>query len=476
MPDITETAQNSTQREGFAARARTPFRKETPNQSGPQTPAERLADLQQNTPTKTLTGKSRQVPGNSIPDLELASLASEERANLSTELSSIGQSIQAQREPIDPELEEALASEAAEMAPNASLGYQSPDPTATAQDKARIALETLALELGAEGNVTPDGRPTLSGEKAAELRSLIDAQLLAGREAIEKALKTKSQDKEAQAQTKDKNGPNRNLLLEERDDTAIAADVAHDLDIFRNQEPEELSPEEQAAIAHDAAIVDGSFARAGAVAQSQKWDLREDALGGLVAQFATQKEAEDAQAKQGAAMQEFSVWPHVENQPDDLYRVGYGRDPAEQEEYSDRLQAALDSGKPLVHPLPQVANEKDGDEAIRQPKEPIAVRLTGEQTRLLVTNEYPNNVQAQNQALYEITNSDSTVAVLKDTVHLDYSEEDKTYFASLDKDAKPGLDQKLTQLQAEQDRRRQPPPQERERGRQRERTKDYERD
>ncbi len=283
-----------------------------------QTPTDRLKDLQQQNGSTAQPLTSRQ-PGNSIPNLETESLAPEEKAALDTELSAIGDQIQSRNSPIDSELEDSLEAEKAEYSAAGNLAYETPDPAASSQDKARLALEALALDLGAEGSLT-NGTPTLTGDRADELRSVIAAQTLVAQEAIEKAIKAK----------------------------------------------------------------------------------------------------------------------------------------AKEQEQAD-LQADQQKQKPLE-------------------AEPLAVRLTDEQTRLLVTNEYPNNVQAQNQALYNITNSDQTVSVLKDTINLDYSKENNTYFASLDKDAKPALDQKLTQLQAEQDRKRQPPPQEREKSRQRDRSKDYERD
>ena len=283
-----------------------------------QTPTDRLKDLQQENGSaiRPLTGRQ---PGNSIPNLETESLAPEEKAALDTELSAIGDQIQSRESPIDSELEDSLEAEKAEYSAAGNLAYQTPDPGASSQDRARLALEALALDLGAEGSIT-NGTPILTGEKADELRSVIAAQTLAAQEAIEKAIKVK----------------------------------------------------------------------------------------------------------------------------------------AKEQEQAD-LQADQQKQKPL-----------EG--------EPLAVRLTDEQTRLLIANEYPNNVQAQNQAIYNITNTDQPVSVLRDTVNLDYSDENNTYFASLDKDAKPALDQKLTQLLAEQERKRQPPPQEREKSRQRERSKDYERE
>lgn len=85
---------------------------------------------------------------------------------------------------------------------------------------------------------------------------------------------------------------------------------------------------------------------------------------------------------------------------------------------------------------------------------PIAVILTADQTRHLIEEAHPHDVRAQAKAMHDITNTMNTVTVLNNTVSLDYSDNVPGYFAVLDKDAKPALDQKLTQLQAKQDRER----------------------
>jgi hypothetical protein len=75
-----------------------------------------------------------------------------------------------------------------------------------------------------------------------------------------------------------------------------------------------------------------------------------------------------------------------------------------------------------------------------------------EQTKLLLSAEYPNNTQQQTTALYNIYSGNAPVDVMNESVALDYSEDQKSFFATLDKDEKPALDAKLTQLQTEKER------------------------
>ncbi len=107
-------------------------------------------------------------------------------------------------------------------------------------------------------------------------------------------------------------------------------------------------------------------------------------------------------------------------------------------------------------------------------KQPVAVELSGEQARLLIADAHPNNPPAQARALYAITNTDEPVTILQGSVSLDYSADAQGYFAVMDKEAKPALDQKLTQLQAKEDRKYQPSQQQA--SSQRNRDNDYERD
>ncbi|WP_035356965.1 hypothetical protein [Edaphobacter aggregans] len=81
-----------------------------------------------------------------------------------------------------------------------------------------------------------------------------------------------------------------------------------------------------------------------------------------------------------------------------------------------------------------VAEDREGDKQNLQtanpptPKEPIAVRLTEEQTKLLLSAEYPNNSQQQTTALYNVYNGIEKVDVMNESVALDYSEDLKRAF------------------------------------------------
>jgi fido (protein-threonine AMPylation protein) len=87
-------------------------------------------------------------------------------------------------------------------------------------------------------------------------------------------------------------------------------------------------------------------------------------------------------------------------------------------------------------------------------KEPIAVRLTEDQAKLLLSAEYPDDAPQQTAALYNVYNGGDDVNVMGDSVALDYSPEQKALYAALSREEKPALDQKLTQLRADNDRTR----------------------
>lgn len=81
----------------------------------------------------------------------------------------------------------------------------------------------------------------------------------------------------------------------------------------------------------------------------------------------------------------------------------------------------------------------------------IAVQLTEEQTRLLLSAEYPNDGNTQTTALNEIL-AGNPVEIENESILLDYSQDSKTFFAKLDAQEKPALDAKLKQLQLDQER------------------------
>lgn len=105
----------------------------------------------------------------------------------------------------------------------------------------------------------------------------------------------------------------------------------------------------------------------------------------------------------------------------------------------------------------------------------IAVRLTEDQIKLLLSSEYPNDGQKQNTALANIYNGDEEINVFNETVQLDHSDDEQTYFAILEQNEKPALDAKLTQLQRVQEREKEAQ-QEAQDPRQRERTRERSRE
>jgi N12 class adenine-specific DNA methylase len=79
---------------------------------------------------------------------------------------------------------------------------------------------------------------------------------------------------------------------------------------------------------------------------------------------------------------------------------------------------------------------------------PIAVHLTLAQATLLLSAEYPDNTQQQNRALHCIYSGCEAVNVMHDSVALDYSDNRKSFFATLDNTHKATFDKTLTTLQA----------------------------
>src|SRR5579859_970022 len=78
----------------------------------------------------------------------------------------------------------------------------------------------------------------------------------------------------------------------------------------------------------------------------QLWELREDACGELISQHTSQADAMQAIYNIPREWrQEVTVWPHVMDQPDHLYKNGYGRDPKEQQAHIDAVQSIIALGK-----------------------------------------------------------------------------------------------------------------------------------
>ena len=118
------------------------------------------------------------------------------------------------------------------------------------------------------------------------------------------------------------------------------------------------------------------------------------------------------------------------------------------------------------------ADQDDEKDLGERSKESIAVRLTEEQTKLLLSSEYPNDGRTQTTALAAIYSGEDQVNIMDESVQLDYSENEQTFFAILERGEKPALDAKLTQLQNERmrdnaDREKAQDPRQRERSRER---------
>ena len=121
-------------------------------------------------------------------------------------------------------------------------------------------------------------------------------------------------------------------------------------------------------------------------------------------------------------------------------------DTLEQVAGSPASSAAIDKH---ISPAPKSTLKETRITDLATTKQPIAIRLTEEQTKLLLAAEYPNNTRQQNAALNSIYTGSAPINVMNETIALDYSEAQKSFFATLDKDLKPTLDQTLTQLQSE---------------------------
>jgi hypothetical protein len=80
----------------------------------------------------------------------------------------------------------------------------------------------------------------------------------------------------------------------------------------------------------------------------------------------------------------------------------------------------------------------------------IALNLTEEQTKLLISSEYPNDIRGEATALYEVAVLSRPVNIMNESVALDYSSDMKQFYASLNKEEKAPLEEKLTLLLAQQ--------------------------
>ena len=119
-----------------------------------------------------------------------------------------------------------------------------------------------------------------------------------------------------------------------------------------------------------------------------------------------------------------------------------------------RLDDAMEAARRAPVPVP-VAHAPSRESGIRKtqplpPKpgqdEEIAVRLSEEQVRLLIGWKFPD-VPAKNKAAYAMTHEGSQEAFFDGRVELFFDEERNTFGAMLDRNDKPMLDAKLSELQ-----------------------------
>jgi hypothetical protein len=73
----------------------------------------------------------------------------------------------------------------------------------------------------------------------------------------------------------------------------------------------------------------------------------------------------------------------------------------------------------------------------------VALSLTEEQARLLLVAEYPNDVPAVYRGMFEITNLDTSVNIMNESVALDYEEDRKIFYAEMEREEKPAFLEKL---------------------------------
>jgi hypothetical protein len=94
---------------------------------------------------------------------------------------------------------------------------------------------------------------------------------------------------------------------------------------------------------------------------------------------------------------------------------------------TERPQPAQRSG----NPLPQ--------SVLTPSRQQIALSLTEEQARLLVTAQHPNDAAAVARGMYQITNLDNSVKIMSETATLNYDKDRNLFYAELEKEHKPAF-------------------------------------
>ena len=83
-------------------------------------------------------------------------------------------------------------------------------------------------------------------------------------------------------------------------------------------------------------------------------------------------------------------------------------------------------------------------------EEQIAVKLTENQIRLLLSAEYPNNLRQQTAALNGMYEGDGPISMSGNRAELDFSPDQDLFFATLSRSDKTGFDAKLSALESPQ--------------------------
>jgi zeta toxin len=73
------------------------------------------------------------------------------------------------------------------------------------------------------------------------------------------------------------------------------------------------------------------------------------------------------------------------------------------------------------------------------PRQRVALSLTEEQARLLLTAQHPSDAPAVARGMYQITNLDNSVSIMGDTATLSYDKDRQVFYAELDRENKPAL-------------------------------------
>lgn len=344
------------------------------------------------------------------------------------EISSIQDDLAAQAEADDPEIRaEQLALDRAQEIgiADTEAPLMASDGLGGAGDKRlHDALVACAIELGAESEISPlTGERRLSGPAAVALLTTIKAQIADAQSAMCRALALK-------------------VAQQEIEDNRLDSDA-----------------DKQTSSDHPFATSTNQY---------------EAQLAGF--EIAEHVEFVKRQMAQGRPIEEIkeSLEDHLDFLDVDKMNQGYGKESTifseEMRQHAKVYAHSLVDAKVARKHLENDAEERHAEKTSR---ESIAVKLTDQQARLLLSSEYPGDRDAQNRALINVVSEGKPVDIMRASLQLDYSRDLGTFFAQLHQSEKSALEQKLLQLQKDDARSSQP--KERDKSRQRERSRDHER-